>query len=339
MPTVREIADRAGVSISTVSLALNNKKGISDSTRQHILRVAAELDAAERDESNAHSAPQNDHRPQIIMGLHPPKVSDEVFSNFLRGMWAAIAGTNTQLQMTVNEANLEENNISQLFFSDADLLPDGLVALGSKKEEPIIQQALEAGVPCVLVQRETDRTDLSAVGIDEVQTARDVTEHLIELGHREIAFIGGEQAYSYTDSRLEGYRQAMAAHGISVPDHWVALGWDQATTRKVLTAAPDITGIVFINDGFALRFGMPVLDTLGLRVPDDVSVASFDNIEAARSYDPPITSAELPFYEISYRAVKVLRQLIDDPLISSLHIRLNAVLHKRASCAAPRAAH
>jgi len=334
MPTVRQIAERAGVSISTVSLALNNKKGVADATRQRVLNVASELAGQEREHGAARRGP--DRRPRVIMVLHPAQVDDDVFTAFLRGIWSATVGTSIQLQMTVNDQSLAGNGISHLFFSDVDLLPDGLLALGVKKRDPIIDQARRAGVPCVLVQRETEDPGLSAVGVDEAGTARTLTDHLLNLGHTRIGFCGAKDGYSFSDSRLLGYRQAMSARGIEVPDPWVSMGWDRETACRLLTGAPELTAIVFLDDGHALHHGIPAIQAAGLRIPEDVSVASIDNIREAQDHEPPITSMELPFYDMSRLAVRILTEQLDDPMIQSQHIRLNAFLHPRASCAPPR---
>ncbi|MGC9349275.1 MAG: LacI family DNA-binding transcriptional regulator [Anaerolineae bacterium] len=339
MPTVRQIAEQAGVSISTVSLALNNKKGVSDATRRRVLDVAAELRREEKIHHGADDRTRSVDRPLLILVLHPAKVDDDVFSQSLRGLWAAVAGANVQLQLTVNEPDFGPSDVNRLLFSDPDLLPDGVLALGARKEEPLLDLALAKGIPCVLVQRECDDPSISAVGVDETKTAFEATEHLIELGHRAIAFVGGRLSYAYTDGRLNGYRQAMAAHGIEVPPRWISLGWDRTSMARVLDQSPEITGVVFIDDGFALDFGLPVLQEAGLRVPDNVSVVSFDDIRAVREYNPPITSAAYPFYEISFRALKVLEEQIRDPLLSSQHIRFNATLKERTSTAPPAVAH
>jgi DNA-binding LacI/PurR family transcriptional regulator len=338
MPTVREIAERAGVSISTVSLALNNKKGVSDATRRRVLDVAdalrREAAVADASKGGANGADRGD-RPLLILVLHPPKVDDDVFSQSLRGIWAAVANTNVQLQLSVNEPEPATSNVTQLCFSDPELLPDGVLALGSRKREPLLEEALDRDIPCVIVQRETDDPAVSSVGVDEAKIAFEATEHLISLGHRAIAFVGGRSEYAYTDGRLRGYRQAMAAHGFDVPPRWVSLGWDRTATARLLDASPEVTGIVFIDDGFALDYGLPVLHEAGLRVPDDVSVVSFDDISEVRAYDPPITSAAFPFYQISYRALKVLAEQIRTPVLRSQHIRFNAQLKRRASSAPP----
>jgi DNA-binding LacI/PurR family transcriptional regulator len=342
MPTVREIAEAANVSISTVSLALNNKRGVADDTRQRIIEIAATLRRDEladaRETSETTRAPASD-RPLSILILHPAQVEDDVFTKFLRGIWAAAANTTIQLQMMINEPDFMQSNVSQLLFSDPDLVPDGVVVLGARKEEFLINKVLALGIPCVLCQRETDNPALNAVGVDEAKMAQEVTDYLLDLGHRAIAFAGGKPGFSYTDGRIAGYRRAMAARGIEVPERWVALMWDRAATESIIDTSPEITAYVFLDDGYALQFGLPALKAAGLRVPDDVSAVSFDDINEIAAHSPPISSVELPFFEMSFRAIRILEEQIRDPQLRSQHIRFNATLRRRASIGPPRTAH
>jgi DNA-binding LacI/PurR family transcriptional regulator len=340
MPTVREIAEQASVSISTVSLALNDKPGVADSTRQRILGIAAALrsqELARAKEARGNGQAAASDRPFSILILHPAQVGDDVFTKFLRGIWAAVANTTTQLQMMINEPDFIETNVAQLLFSEPDLAPDGVIVLGAKKEEFLVNKVLALGIPCVICQRETDNAALSAVGVDEIQMAADATEYLLELGHRAIAFAGGKPGYSYTDGRIAGYRRAMQAHGIEVPDRWVALTWDRAATESIIHSSPEVTAYVFLDDGYALQFGLPALEAAGYRIPDDISVLAFDDIKEVAAYTPPITSVTLPFFEMSFRAIKILEEQIRDATLQSQHIRFKTTLSRRASCGPPRA--
>ncbi len=337
MPTVREIAEQASVSISTVSLALNNKRGVSDSTRQRIVEIAAALRTQELAVAKEIRGDGRSDRPSSILILHPAQVGDDVFTKFLRGIWAAVANTTTQLQMMVNEPDFMETNVTQLLFSDPDLAPDGVIVLGARKEEFLVKKVLALGIPCVLCQRETDNPALSAVGVDEAGMATKATEHLLDLGHRAIAFAGGKPGYSYTDGRIAGYRRAMAARGIEVPDRWVTCTWDRAATESIIQSSPEITAYVFSDDGYALQFGLPALEAAGYRVPSDVSVVAFDDIKEGAAHDPPLTSMSLPFFEMSFRAIKILEEQIHDPMLQSQHIRFSTSLNRRASSSPPRA--
>lgn len=330
MPTVRDIVEHANVSISTVSLVLNEKPGVSDKMRQHVLQAAEEL---ENQASKREQESQIRQRRLSIIVLHPQQVDDEVFYQTLFGLRNAAAKSNTQLQFVCNTPDVTNNGVAQLYLTNPDLIPDGLMALGVRIQEPFIDQALSLNIPVVLVQRSTEDAAMSSVGVDEVKIANEATTHLLELGHRSIAFVGGRPDYSYTHGRIEGYRQAMARYGITIPERWISMGWNDDTTRAVLDNCPEVTALVLIDDGFARDHALPVIEAAGLKIPEDLSVVSFDDIQEMREYEPPITSARFPFYEISYRAYQVLEEQIHNPQLRSQHIRFNASLQVRESCA------
>ena len=195
MPTVRDIAEYANVSISTVSLVLNDKPGASDKMRQHVLHAAEELD--KQTVKHAQEGQTRQH-PLSIVVLHPPQVDDEVFCQTLFGLRNAAAKSNTQLLFVCNTPDATNNGVAQLYLSNPDLIPDGMMVLGARQQEPFIDQAVALNVPVVLVQRYTDDPMLSSVGVDEVKIVYEATIHLLELGHRAIAFVGGRPEYSYT---------------------------------------------------------------------------------------------------------------------------------------------
>ena len=271
MPSVSEIAQHAGVSKSTVSLVLNNKPGASTEMRQRVMEAVNQLRAREEAQSLAQPAP----RPRSAVGsesvysqalsvvvLHPPILrSSQVFSELLQGMQAAANQYQLQLRLAANETPLPEDHITRLYFSDSALRPSGVLIIGARVEEPLLEEARELGIPCVLVGRQSTDPQVSAVGRNEEAIASEATNYLIDLGHRAIAFLGGECDYSYTRSRLEGYRRALRARGIACVDQWVALGAGDAAVIRILETSPEITAAIFVNDAYAME-GLPARQCL-----------------------------------------------------------------------------
>jgi DNA-binding LacI/PurR family transcriptional regulator len=198
----------------------------------------------------------------------------------------------------------------------------------------LIEEAQATGLPVVLVGRQTKDIRLSAVGRDEEGIAHVATSHLLNLGHRGIAFIGGEEDYSYTLSRLVGYRQALREAGIEPLARWVALGEGRVAAKSILKKAPDITATFFVNDAYAME-GLPVFASAGKRIPTDLSVISFDDSDEAREYVPPLTSVTYPRFLEGYWALRLLIEQIRQPLIIGQQVVFQASLIHRASCAPP----
>jgi DNA-binding LacI/PurR family transcriptional regulator len=340
MPTVREIAEHAGVSISTVSLVLNNKPGVSTVMRTRILETLDQLREREEAANPEYSRwmRTTDKNNLSVVVLHPAILrSSQVFRELMQGIQAGATRYQIQLRLAVNEPDLPSDHISQIYFSDPNLYPDGVLVIGGRQDEPLPEQIYNLGIPCVLVGRDSADPNLSSVGRDEEAIAFEATEYLLELGHRAIAFVGGDLVYSYAHSRLNGYRKALEASGISVLDRWIALGEGDKAARAILSASPEITAAILINDAYAME-ALPIFRTAGRRIPADLSVISFDDTEEAGNFDPPLTSISYPRYLEGFHSVKVLIERMKQPLMKYCKVIFRASLIKRDSCAPPQKA-
>jgi DNA-binding LacI/PurR family transcriptional regulator len=338
MPTVREIAELAQVSKSTVSLVLNNKAGVSETMRRRVLEAAEQLrerEGAANPRSRAQPSTDNSHPISVVL-LHPYILrSSQVFSEFLQGLEAGASLYQIQLRLAAKEDDLRSDHITHLYFSDPDLLPDGVLVIGARLEEPLLNQVHALGIPCVLVGRQSVDPRFSAVGRGEEAAACQATQHLLDLGHKNIAFVGGDPAYSYTNGRLSGYQAAFRERDIAILERWIALGDGQTAATQILDRAPEVTAALVVNDAYAME-ALPVFEAAGLNVPDDLSVISFDDTVAAQDFSPPLTSVSFARYEEGFWSVKVLVDHIRQPLMQHCQIVFRASLIERASCAPPR---
>lgn len=343
MTTVRRIAELAGVSKSTVSLVLNNKAGVSDETRRAVMKVVDALSATELPEAPLDTTQYvkvGDAKQRIlsIMVLHPPVLrSSYVFSEVLQGIQSAAEMFNTQIRLVMNEPSASEQHVAHLYLSDENLRPDGVLVFGAQRHEPLIDKVLERGIPCVVLGRDVAQYAASGIGRDEVQHGYRLTAHLLELGHERIAFVGGEAEYDYAINRMNGYRQALADAGIHADESWVHPGEGVQATGNLLSAAPDVTAIIFVNDSYAAE-GLSILSARDMQIPQDVAVASFDDTDIARSYTPPLTSISYNQFKEGQWAVKMLIDQIRYPFIAQSHVIFNADLIIRESTMAPQSA-
>lgn len=340
MTTVREIAEFAGVSKSTVSLVLNNKAGVSDEMRQTVLNAVNELENIHAEEilpeqlSRSHPT-ENKVNNLSIMVLHPPVLrSSYVFSEVLQGIQSAAETFNVQLCLMANDPNATAQHISHLYLSDDNLRPDGVLVFGAQQDEPLLKKVIAQRLPCVVLGREVQKYPVSGIERNEQRYAYQLTQHLLELGHRSIAFVGGEMIYDYTNNRLKGYQHALEDAGIVMRDEWICLGNGTQATEAILECTPEVTAIVYVNDSYADE-GLTSLRARGLQVPDDISVVSFDNTETAQSYSPPLTSIAYNRFKEGQWAVKMLIDHIRNPFIEKSHLVFKAELIVRESSAAP----
>jgi DNA-binding LacI/PurR family transcriptional regulator len=206
--------------------------------------------------------------------------------------------------------------------------------IGARRNEPLIDEARQLGIPCVLVGRQSSEPGVAAVGRDEEEVAFQAANYLLDLGHRAVAFVGGDEAYSYTHARLKGYRRALEKRDGHALDRWIVFGDGNTAAKKVLATSPEITAVIFVNDAFAME-GLPVLRAAGRVIPGSLSVISFDDTKQARTFDPPLTSVSYPRYQEGLWSVKILLDQIRQPLIKSCQVVFHASLIKRDSCAPP----
>lgn len=347
MATVREIANLAGVSKSTVSLVLNNKPGVSEEKRRRVLAAQRELMARSpvkvsdtehlpvRSDPNGHGQKRVGDALSIVV-LHPPVLrSSYVFSEVLQGIQSAAETYNVQLRLVANSPTDADQHVSRLYFTDPALRPDGVLLFGAQQYEPMLEVAEQANIPCVVLGRDTSRYDVSGLGRNEYHHAYEATTYLITLGHRAIAFLGGDSAYDYLHTRQAGYRQALADHHIALEDGWIQMGTGDAATAQVLATAPRVTALMYINDVCAAE-GLPLVEAAGLAVPDDLSVLSFDDTTFAQTYTPPLTSVSYRRYEEGQWGVKMLVDQIRYPYLERVQVIFRAGLVERGSCCPPR---
>lgn len=340
MTTVREIAEFAGVSKSTVSLVLNNKPGVSDEMRQTVMNAVSELETIQADDllpEKSSSIGLAEHKSQSLsmMVLHPPVLrSSYVFSEVLQGIQAAAEVFNIQLRLVANDPSASTQHVSHLYLTDDYLRPDGVLVFGAQRHEPFLEQVVARDIPCVVLGREAKKYHVSGIERNESYYAYQLTEYLLSLGHRSIAFVGGETCYDYTNNRLKGYQLALEDAGIMPNEQWICLGNGADATQSILDTNPNITAIIYVNDSYAVE-GISVLREHNLNIPSDISIASFDDTEFARTHQPTITSIAYNFFKEGQWAVRILLDQIRYPFIEKSQLVFKADLIKRDSTAPP----
>ncbi len=323
MPSVSEIARKAKVSKSTVSLALNDKPHVSPHMKERVMKALTELSARENENREA---PRQD---ATILLLHPMSMeSRQVFSELLQGIRTAVVEeAGGQLILASHDPPLKPEHVASALLYDPALKPDGVIVMAAFAEDPIIFTIRDEQLPCVLLARQQSPAGISCVGMDNTAGARSAVEHLYTLGHRRIAFAGGDKAFDYTGLRLLGYRECMEAHNL---EPIVFLGKGEAATRALLDQVERPTAVLYVNDEHALA-GLRVLREAGLTVPADISIIGFDDTDEAASADPPLTSVRVPRFRIGFLAGRSVLDHIRYPEIVHQSILMNTRLIVRDS--------
>jgi len=332
--TIRDVAERAGVSVATVSKVINRRYGVAEATVRRVQDVIDELGY----EASLVAQSLRNHRTNVIGVL----VTDlEPFSaELLKGIAAAIRNTGYELVIysaggrmsgrVSDHVGWERRYLSRL---------NGTLVDGAILVTPTVVE-VQYDAPVVAVDPHTGSYDVPTIDSDNLHGGVLATEHLIELGHRRIALLGGRPDLESAKLREQGFRRAMAAAGVPVDEGLILVGGYvaqvSADAARALLDRPDRPTAVFAANDVSAIATIAVARELGLRVPQDLSVVGFDNIPESALCTPRLTTVNQPIQVMGERAVKTLIRLIRNEEPESTHVSLSTDLVVRESTAAPR---
>ncbi len=311
--TIRDVAKRAGVSVSTASAALNNKPFVSPATRAKVVQAALELNYhVNRTARNLAVGRTHQIGLLIPARLEHTFSATDFFNQLVRGVYDACGQDDYSLVLYAveDEAKLPEQ-VERWVFSRS---VDGFLVTHPTWDMPYLRVLEEGNVPYVFVGRppaaQQHRTGY--VDNDNVSVAYDATKHLLELGHRHILLINGPGRYTYTYDRSLGYSHALAAYGLPLNRDLIVEAeltfTDGYQAVERLYGQVDFTAVVVLNPMQALGV-IHALAKRGCAVPDDVSVVTMDCEMAACMY-PPLTAVNIHPYRLGYYAAYMLLESV-----------------------------
>lgn len=307
-PTIKQVARAARVSIKTVSRVVNGAAYVSGVTRRRVLRAIERLDYR----PNALARGLVTRRSRSI-GLVIADIVNPFFPPLVRAVedTAAARGYNVILCDTDEDANRERAAISVLLEKQVD----GLIICASRTPSGYLKGLADNEVPLVLVNRVLAHPRATAVVVDGVEGGRRATTHLLDLGHRRIAYLAGPTASFSHRSRLRGYRETLSARGVPFdPDLVVGGVASMAAGREAMGVLLNLerppTAVFAFDDLMAIG-AMEELRRLGRRIPDDIAIVGFDDIDLAAFVDPPLTTVAQPKGEMGRLAANRLLNMVE----------------------------
>jgi DNA-binding LacI/PurR family transcriptional regulator len=305
-PTIDDVAARAGVSSAAVSFAMNGRPGVGEATRLRILAAAEELGW----HPSAHARALTEARARAVgLVLARPIEQLEVdpfFVRFLAGIERTLARTDHALVLRVTAAA----DLDAYARLAAGGRVDGFLLTDPERDDPRFELLAAARLPVVVAGRPATTCPFPSVETDHARGVALIVEHLAELGHRRIAFVGGLARQEHVQARLHAWREALGAAGLPAGPAEHAAPGDPAgaeATAQVLEACP--TAIVFGSDALAVA-GLAVARGRGLSVPADVSLAGFDDSPLAALAAPRLTSVRVDYGAFGEAAAAALLALI-----------------------------
>lgn len=304
---MQDIADRLGISVVAVSKALSGKNGVSDRLREEIFRTADELGY----KYSARKKKSTEHTGNICVLASARFIDADSFylkyykhiSSLLqeRGRYAFFH--------TISAAEEEQLVFPGLLTPDR---ADGVIILGqlSKQYTDLITAK---NLPVVFLDFYDDRKDIDCIISDSFYASYDITNYLIGIGHRKLAFVGSINATSSIQDRYLGYAKSLMEHGIHVSRNYVLDDRGADGMMVPIKLPVDMpTAFVCNCDGTAFQL-IKQLNSLGYRVPEDISVTGFDNSMYSDMSDPKITTIEVNTQQMSYHAVHTILKKIENP--------------------------
>ena len=309
-PTIADVARLAGVSNGTVSFALNDRPGVGAVTKARILAACEELGWTPDARARALSTSRSSALGLVI--ARPPELlgSDPFFAPFIAGVESVLARRGHVLVLQVISGDGEERAYRRLA---AEGRVDGVFLTDLRVQDPRPALLEEIGMPALAVGRQRGGPRLPSVLLDDLGGITAAVEHLVALGHRRIAYVGGPPDLVHGADRHRAWLEAVTAAGlVPGPDlvgDFTAAGGAKATV-EAMDADPPPTAIVYANDLMAIA-GIHQVAAAGLQVPDDVSITGFDDVELAAHVSPPLTTVTTDAMAWGARAASHLLDLVD----------------------------
>jgi DNA-binding LacI/PurR family transcriptional regulator len=309
-PTIKDVAEEAGVSISAVSLYLNAKPGVSKATQERIATAIRQLGYVPRSDSRR-------EQEDIFIGLMVEKLplslrSDHFYADVAAGIQSEVE--NLGYHLVISILNQPQPILPRLITKGGVA---GVIAVGGGDvTDDLLHQIEDNGTPLVTVDNYSASRHLNSILVDSVSGAYRATQHLIELGHRRIAIIRGPEKYKTLTERYQGYRLALSEAGL---EPLVQSPLSRGTPRKgylemqqLLSLKERPTAVFAVTDRTALG-AMDAIREHGLRVPDDISIVGFDDINPEAYSPPALTTVSSARFDMGVVAAQRLTALIQNP--------------------------
>ena len=329
--TMRDVARSASCSIKTVSRVVNKQGEVSDATRRRVLGAIEALGYRPSKVARALVTQRTD-----TVGLLLGDISNPFFAEVARGMLNTAQSEGYDVFLCNSDYDPEQE--IRALYSLADHNVDGMVIFPCWENQERLYAFASQERPLVVVNRAfRDHPGMGLVLSDIRGGARMAVDHLVAKGHRHIGMLAGRATPMIVMERVQGFREGLASHGLPVIEEWILTGSQSIdvergheAARELLGNYPEVTAVFAYNDLIAVG-AIQACHALGRRVPDDLAIIGFDNIEFSGMIVPPLTTIRIDQYELGRQAVTRLLEMLADPETDFPPIHLGVELIVRGS--------
>ncbi|MBN1540749.1 LacI family DNA-binding transcriptional regulator [candidate division KSB1 bacterium] len=335
--TIRDVARLAGVAVSTVSLVVNNKGRVSKKTEEKVRQAVAQLDYHPQHSARGLVTRRSGNFGFILSTDHFSQ-AEPFYTKIFLGTEFEARSVDYYILLTTIERHFNSSKIPR-FLLERNV--DGVILVGTVPHK-IVDYIAERRLPIVLVDYELPRMIHSAVLIDNADGIRQIVHHLHELGHRHMAFIGGDMKHPGMIQRCKAFQETIETTGLPFdPD---LLLCDQETSNietgyvameKLLSQGDRFTAVIAANDAMAVG-AVRACQSRGYRVPLDFSITGFDDVESAITSRPALTTIHVPKEKMGATALRHLAGIIKGTAYEGTRVTIPVRLVKRDSTDHPR---
>lgn len=306
--TINDIAKAANVSPSTVSRTIANNPRISKATRERILKIMQEMNYHPNIIARSLANKSTRIIGVIVTGSTEKAFQHPFFPEILSGIASGAYKNKYKILISsVNSAQEEKKAVIDFAKSG---ITSGIILLASRVRNRSVNELKQMDFPFVVVGRPENEREVNWVDNDNVHIGYCLANHLVEMGHKDIAFIGASPEFMVTSDRLKGYKKALAEHGIPVREELIVKGkfvddTGYGLTRELMDRGVRPTGIIACDD--LLAFGaINYLNEIGCKVPEDIAVAGVNNVPLDEYFNPPLTSVDVNAFSLGAKAFDLL---------------------------------
>lgn len=324
--TIRDVAARVGVSVATVSRVFNSTAPVREIVRQRVLAAAQELNYVPHAGARSLST-----RSTATIGVVLPDLHGEFFSEVIRGI--DLSARQAGFHILVSGSHADRAEMRAVLAALRGRV-DGLIVMSPDLEPGTLVSDIPHGLPIVVLNSAVD--GWPSITIDNYGGARGVATHLVALGHRRIAFVGGPSQNIDAGERRRGYRAGMRTAGLD-PLEFEGRFTEESgheAARSILEYTSRPTAVFAANDAMAIG-ALSAFREAGVRVPDDIALVGFDDVPIARYLAPPLSTVAVPIAELGragFELLHALTQSVSPPPTR----KLKTTLIVRESCGSAR---
>ncbi len=338
--TIKDIANLANVSHATVSRVLNNSPNVKEETRQRVMKIIDQMGFSPRMSARALNSGKNYNIGLLILyDIFKSQFPTDFLPGILSGLTRELNKAGYMLSLFLDEA--ADGGGMEAVDALLNRNLDGVIILGLETNTRLAYRISRIHLPILLVNHRFDDLPISSIMADDVQGAYVATKHLLDIGHRRIAFMEGDPRYYTGRARKEGYLLAMRETGVEPDPAILCVGmYDEGcayeATLSLVNSGARFSAMFASNDIMALGI-LNALARLQLRVPEDVSLVGFDDTQFAMLIKPPLTTIKKPRTHLGMEAAGMILSMVEGEKEAEVrHVLLKTSLIERASTCPPR---